>query len=77
MKVNNPTCPRCGCPPRYMLGNFQVRVGISVAQGSITKTGEKFVGKPTPGGTQLLECGGGHQWLAELVPEQRTSKEHK
>lgn len=67
MKVTPILCPQCGCPPRNVLGVFQVRVGVSFnpKSGKLEKTGEKRVGKPVGGHALTLECGGRHQWEAQ------------
>lgn len=74
MKFNNPLCPKCGCPPRSILGTFQVRLGVTQTRapnGSVgqefTRTGEQRVGKPVGQQPLTLECGGGHQWMTEEV----------
>lgn len=71
MKVGNPLCPKCGCPPRNVIGVFKVRVGVSLdpKSGKLDKTGEMRVHKPVSGHPLTLECGGGHQWTTEEVPE--------
>ena len=68
MKVKDPFCPKCGCPPRFVLGTFQVRVGVSAQGDRLVPTGEKRVGKPVGHASLILECGGCHQWVSTELP---------
>ena len=58
-------CPKCGEPPRCIIGAFNVYVDAN--------TGEKVaIGKPFGGkGLHTFECGGGHQWAAEPAEEEK------
>lgn len=69
MKVQHPLCPRCGCPPRFVIGTFQVRVGVRADKDNdLSPTGEKRVGKPVEREPLVLECGGQHQWTSTELP---------
>ena len=68
MKVQHPLCPRCGCPPRFVIGTFQVRVGVRADKDNdLSPTGEKRVGKRVEA-PMILECGGGHLWPSTELP---------
>lgn len=68
MRFRNPLCPKCGCTPRFILGTFQVRLGVTPTKGAeFSRTGEQRVGKPVDNQPLTLECGGGHQWTTEEV----------
>jgi len=68
MNVENPLCPKCGCPARVIVGVFTVRVSVtSDKDGSLSKTGEKRVGKPVEGFPLTLECGGRHRWTTKEI----------
>lgn len=63
MKVQDPLCPKCGCPPRYIFGDFKVQIGVRADKDNeLSKTGEQRVGKPVGPNPLVLECGGGHHW---------------
>jgi hypothetical protein len=63
MKVAAPMCPKCGCPARYVIGTFKVRVEVDI---HMDPTGRKFVGKPVGDDPKMLECSGGHTWESKV-----------
>ena len=56
-------CPRCGEPPRVVVGDF--RVFVDLATGKILS----LVGRAVKRGHEF-KCGGGHQWPAEREAEE-------
>lgn len=71
MIFNQPLCPKCGCPPWFVLSRRLVkeRVQIDPKTGEIKSMGftlipltKKEKAEASGGGTATLECGGGHKW---------------
>jgi len=71
MIFDQPLCPKCGCPPRFVLSRRLVKEWVQIDP----KTGEaksmaftlipltkKEKAEASEGGTATLECGGGHKW---------------
>ena len=73
MIFDQPLCPKCGCPPRFVLSRRLVKEWVQIDP----KTGEaksmaftlipltkkeKAEAPAQGGGTATLECGGGHKW---------------
>jgi hypothetical protein len=66
MKLDKPLCPKCGCPPRYIVGAFEVRMGIVPREDDgFRRTGKRHVGRVL-GNVSKAECGGGHRWNVEV-----------
>lgn len=61
LTVRNRMCPKCGCPPRYAVGVFMVRVNLIRSGEDYDLGDEKRVLRPQ-GDNYELECGGGHRW---------------
>ena len=71
MIFDQPLCPKCGCPPRFVLSRRLVKEWVQIDP----KTGEaksmaftlipltkKEKAEASGGGTATLECGLGHKW---------------
>ena len=59
-----PICPRCGCPPRYVVATAKVK--CIYLDGEIGKI-VRLIDEPETVGETVYECGGGHRFTDNII----------